>query len=1392
MADYLMEKKKWRYTQTDPSEANTEDDQSVGALIRGRLDTSLKHLVEQGTSAKKTWNQIITHFEKVDDQYIITYLDSLVTNKYVPGASMREHIESMRGWGKALEAAGKDVALPQRILALLLLRSIPRTTEWKALSIALTSTGRALTFDTAAAALQKEADDQERALQEATTQAAAISALVSNAQTVSQRPPRSEVTCYWCNRRGHKEVDCRSKQNGKPQWQARGTSTANTAASSSSPSQQKSGINSMAYTAATHSVPPLLTSAHLTPGTASGRDAWVLDSGADDHLCCRREWFTQYRPCSGRSVIVGDGELLSIEGEGSVTVTLPPSQQGTGGPSTHTWTNVAHAPQLGTNLLSLGKIGRAGLQLSFDGEHSQRILVRTRGPEERIIGCGHSTDGKMYAFKHGHVTALTTAAMGEPTDGSETVACTAKGKQCRASSLALWHDRLAHLNYDSVLHLFNSGMAADGDIIARELPKTKEGNVPHCEACVMGKHHRSPIPDKAFNRAVDPLYRVHMDLCGPMTRGYKGQLYLMLVVDDCTHLTWMAALNHKDDAFTQFKAYVAAAEAEFPGYTVAHLRSDSGGEFISKQWDAWLASRGTLRERTVAHSPFQNGVVERMNRTIIEASRTLLEAAHLPLSLWPLAAYAAVYCRNRSPTTALCRQTPFEAWFRVKPRYLHLRRFGCPAYIHIPKHDRKKLDPKATRLIFVGYDLDSTAYLLWDGKAVVRSRDVYFVEDGLGSESAQGEARAGGPLGDTLPSHGFDSDADSPSVSPASSDSEPDSDHDDSLPISNLLHPAAPASIPASPAASNSGPSSGDNTESTRQRSARIYRENQLKKLTDRNLPGPADHAPSTIHSFALIARAGTQATVIADTPTEPRSFKEAMTGPQATEWKKAGDSEINSLRKAGTFILVPRPTHGNVIGNKMVLKIKRGKDGNIVKYKCRLVAKGYLQRYGVDYVDTYAPVARLPSIRALIAITAHHDLELHQMDVKSAYLNGDLEEEIYMEQPEGYATPGQEHLVCRLQKSLYGLKQAGRTWHHKIDVALKHRGFTSLEADHCIYVRKLSDSLIIIALYVDDLLIAASRLAELSLFKKDLAAQFNMEDLGEASYILGIEIQRDRTARTISIGQSNYITGLLERHNMATCNPVVTPMEKVTQTQLATATNDHNATLEETREYQSIIGGVMYAMLCTRPDIAFAVSTLSQFASNPSALHRQALQRVLRYLRGTVHQRIIYQGEGPTDSQPELLGYSDSDWGQRQDRRSISGYAFLLCGGAISWQSKKQKTVALSTVEAEYMATTQAAKEAIWWRSHLSGLGYDMSTPTTLLSDSQGSIALAQNPDEHARTKHIDIQYHFIRQHLATKTIKLLFIGTAEMAADLLTKALDRIAHCREMGLLGLKCTGA
>jgi hypothetical protein len=711
-----------------------------------------------------------------------------------------------------------------------------------------------------------------------------------------------------------------------------------------------------------------------------------------------------------------------------------------------------------------------------------------------------------------------------------------------------------------------------------------------------------------------------------------------------------------------------------------------------------------------------------------------------------------------------------------------MRVFGCLAYAHIRKAVRSKLEPKARPCVFVGYTADASTYRLWDplNDKLFDSRDVYFVESQLGikaggaSSTPASSASPPLPLLPRLPSSVLNEPLNEGPYSPSAGRRASVSVPAASEPIAEP--PAAPPAQPAAPPAQPAAPSE------PRPRQPRA-----LRQLMDRNVPGPRDHAPSTLAQLALLAHSKAPVSSTASVSDDPATYSAAVASPQQQQWRAAMDSEMKSLDKAGTYTLVPLPPGRSAIGCKWVFKTKRGADGSVTKHKARLVAKGFLQRYGVDYEETYAPVARYSSIRALLALTAHHDWELHQMDVKSAYLNGDLEEDIYMTQPEGYQAPGREQLVCKLSKSLYGLKQAGRTWHTKIDVALKRKGFASLDADECVYLKRHGAHTTVIALYVDDLLIACSSAAELSQLKLDLTAQFDTEDLGEAAFILGIDIRRDRAARTLSIGQSAYVASILERHGMSNCTAVSTPMQHDHKIALAKPPEGYQASERDIRDYQAVIGAVMFAMICTRPDIAFAVNTLAQFASNPAPFHQQAVKRVLQYLRGTIDRRITYTGSTPAALSPAFVGYCDADWGGGAGFRSVSGYAFLLAGGAISWQSKRQKTVALSTVEAEYMATTEAVKEAIWWRSFLADLGLDLARPTTVFSDSQGSIALAHNPEHHAQTKHIAIRYHFIREYVASKTIDLTFIGTTDMAADLFTKALDRVAYERGAQQLGL-----
>jgi hypothetical protein len=408
-------------------------------------------------------------------------------------------------------------------------------------------------------------------------------------------------------------------------------------------------------------------------------------------------------------------------------------------------------------------------------------------------------------------------------------------------------------------------------------------------------------------------------------------------------------------------------------------------------------------------------------------------------------------------------------------------------------------------------------------------------------------------------------------------------------------------------------------------------------------------------------------------------------------------------------------------------------------------------------------------------------------MDVKTAFLNGELEEEIYMQQPEGFIEKGKEKLVCRLRKSLYGLKQAGRAGYEKIHAALIQLGFDFLRVDHCIYRLVHGSAVVIIAVYVDDLTLFSNCITRLAGIKQELSQLFEMKDLGEAQFLLGVQIVRDRAARTLTISQGEYVKNVVDRLGLNFCNPTASPLDNGTRLSKRDCPPPDKQNETVTRQYQAAVGAITYAMIATRPDIAYAVTALSQFNSNPGPAHWKALKRLGRYLRGTINYSITYRAV-PGKSLPSVLGYCDSDWGADvDDRRSISGWAFLLCGAAISWQAKKQPTVALSSVEAEYMASTQATKEAMWLRTFLSSIGQLTEGPTIIRCDSQGSIDMGKNPEYHARSKHIDIQHHFVREQVAAKTVQFVHVSSEAMAADVLTKPLPRPRHQQTITLLGV-----
>ena len=452
--------------------------------------------------------------------------------------------------------------------------------------------------------------------------------------------------------------------------------------------------------------------------------------------------------------------------------------------------------------------------------------------------------------------------------------------------------------------------------------------------------------------------------------------------------------------------------------------------------------------------------------------------------------------------------------------------------------------------------------------------------------------------------------------------------------------------------------------------------------------------------------------------------------------------------------------------------------DGSIDKYIARLVAKGYKQKEGLDYFDTYSPVTRITSIRMLIANAALHNLEIHQIDVKTAFLNGDLNEEIYMDQPEGFISLGQEKKVCRLVKSLYGLKQAPKQWHEKFDKVMMSNGFTIYECDKCVYVKDTNNGYVIVCLYMDDMLILGSNNYIITTTKKMLSSKFNMKDLGVADVILGIKISR--TSGGLILSQSHYIEKLLDKFDKDESN-------------IARTLVDINLNLSKNigqsisqMEYSRIIGSLMYVMNCTRPDIAYSVSKLSRYTSNPGVDHLKTIISVLKYLRYTQNYGLHY-----TRYPAVLEGYSDANWiSDMKDTKSTSGYVFTLGGAVISWKSSKQTCISRSTLEYEFIALDKAGEEAEWLRQFLEDIPIwpKLVLAICIYCDSQSEIGRAQNDMYNDKSGHIRRRHNIVRQLLSNGIISIDYIKSKDNLTNSLTKGLTREqANCTSRGM-GLK----
>ncbi|KAK2452968.1 putative mitochondrial protein [Trifolium repens] len=978
--------------------------------------------------------------------------------------------------------------------------------------------------------------------------------------------------------------------------------------------------------------------------------------------------------------------------------------------------DVYYVPGLKTNLLSIGQLQQKQVTVIFKND-----VCKVFHDEKGLLFTTLMSKNRMYVVSAPMITPM----------------CLKTTKQ---EATLLWHNRYAHLSYRGLSTLSKKQMVKG----LPELAETEE----NCVNCLTGKQSRDSIPKQAKWRASTKLELVHSDICGPINpQSNGGNRYFITFTDDYSRKTWIYLLKEKSNAFEIFKNFKALVEKE-SGNSIQCLRTDRGGEYLSNSFNEFCSKEGIKRQLTAAYTPQQNGVSERKNRTLLNMVRSMINEKKVPKQFWPEAVKWATYMMNRSPTLNVKNMTPEEAWSGVKPSVHYFRVFGCIAHVHIHDSQRKKLDNKSKRCVLLGVSEESKVYKLYDpvDKKIIISRDVVFEESKSWewgkSQNKSNKVNQNG-LADEL------------------------SDTEEMINDAAELLDTKEINNDAAELLDNDDTTIVDNTTSESEEEETPVRQTRIRKTPAKfndYVTGRAAEEEIDLHNLAVY-----------NNSQDPSTYEEAM---KMKVWREAMKAEIEALQKNDTWELTVLPAGCKSIGVKWVYKTKYNEKGDIDKYKARLVAKGYTQRHGIDFNEVFAPVARWDTIRSILALAANNRWNVFQLDVKSAFLHGELAEDIYVNQPAGYSN-GDKCMVYKLKKALYGLKQAPRAWYSKIETYFASETFMKCPHEHTLFVKYGDKSgVLIVSLYVDDLIYTGNDQGLIENFKSSMKRKFAMTDLGKMRYFLGMEV--NQSSEGIYMHQCKYATEILSRFGMENCNKVCSPI--VPGCRLS---KNENGKATDASEYKQMMGCLMY-LLASRPDLAFSVCLVARYMDRPTEIHVAAVKRIMRYLKGTLSYGMLYKADD--NKNLCLIGWSDSDYaGDLDDRKSTTGYLYMLGSGAISWSSKKQPIVTLSTTEAEFVAAASCACQGIWLRNVLDFLKQKQQGCTIIYCDNSSSIKLSKNPVMHGRCKHINVRFHFLRNLTKDGVIELVHCKTDEQLADLFTKPLKLESFCKLREGLGM-----
>ena len=1061
-------------------------------------------------------------------------------------------------------------------------------------------------------------------------------------------------------------------------------------------------------------------------------NVWMFDSDCNSHITPFRERIYDYHEFEEKETIYGFAKQpVSAIGEGSMDLVDEFGRH-------YTLDKVVYVPEAEHPLLSMMKLLRLGGILKFNGTNCTLNLEGGCSLQGSAIGdMLYLTDFGRAAM---HSLAITTRSKAknlveeESDDDAMEIDDTGLTMQpiseqetgSSGNITSATPSPTKHQKPKSLrqIRLWHDRLGHASTSTLSKIPTIKSSfDSATCTSCIRAKQHRKPFR-KSNYRATKKLQCIHSDLSGPHVLSMGKSKYYLTFMDDLTRYKWVKMVPNKKSKHV-FKAIEEWVRIveRQTGCKVQALRTDGGTEYWG-DLTPFLRNLGIQHQESPPHTPQSNGRAERLNRVINESARAMLIHANLPQQFWEEAVDVAVYTWNRLPNSAIDNKTPHELYFNEIPDLGHMRPFGCVVYALIPKKRRPKLSKFLSR----------SNRGIFIGYVSSTSWRYYDLERKCFDES-----------------------------------------HD--LQFMETVFPGADEFSHLPPIASQD--------------------EDAIFGVERQTVapPSVAKSVPPVIYDMVVVepppALQALAVQVQVQRNSEPTNFDDAVSRRDGSMWIEAMHAELQSLEDNNVWELCELPPGRNVIGTKWVFKIKVDGMNVVERYKARIVAQGFSQVAGLDFEETWAPVVRIESVRVLLAFAVLTGFEIIHIDAKTAFLNGDSDVELYVRQPVGFVDKRYPNKVLRLNKSLYGLKQAPRIWYLLLCETICALGFVQCTSDPSIYVH--AEYNIILAVYVDDILVFGPSKTLCDEFYFEISKSFRMEYKGSACSFLGLNIIRSESS--IAINQIGYIEHMLLRFQMTDAKPASTPLDHTLPLRKATP-NDVRA---DPQSYQELTGSLNHAALFSRPDIAFAVSKLSQFNSDPTETHMRAARHVLAYLKSTIDYCIVYGGASDIDiyayafafcprDRISVLGFADADHGtDKDDRKSQTGYVFMINNGPVSWTSHKQSSVALSTMEAEYMSLSDSSREAIARANLYSDLNIN-AQPPLIYTDSTTALSLTEESAKYQRAKHIDIRYHYVRDVLQKGQIQVDYVPSEHNPADMLTKALPPQSHQQCVLGMGLR----